>query len=82
MVEKIPKTKAKLFEIQASETAETAFGAKFMTLVMLGILTGLTKAVGKESMIKAIRETVSAKTIKTNLNAFEKGSTLAAEMLS
>lgn len=83
MVQKIPKTKAELFEIQASETAETTFGAKvYANMIMLGALTGLTKAVGKESMIKAIRETVSAKTIKRNLNAFEKGLTLAAEMLS
>jgi Pyruvate/2-oxoacid:ferredoxin oxidoreductase gamma subunit len=44
---------------------------------MLGALTGLTKAVSKESMIKAIRETISVKAIKMSLNSFEKGLTLA-----
>jgi len=83
MVQKIPETKAKFFKIQASEIAEKTFGAKiYANMIMLGALTGLTKAVSKESMIKAIKETISAKTIKTNLNAFEKGLTLAAKLLS
>lgn len=83
MVQKIPETKAKIFKIQASEIAEKTFGAKiYGNMVMLGALTGLTKAVSKESVIKAIKETVSVKTVKTNLNAFEKGLTLAAQMLS
>jgi len=83
MVQKIPKTKARLFKIKASETAEKRFGAKiYANMIMLGALTGLTKTVSKESMTKAIRETVSVKTIKMNVSAFEKGLTLAAEMLS
>ncbi|MDH5459850.1 MAG: 2-oxoacid:acceptor oxidoreductase family protein, partial [Candidatus Bathyarchaeota archaeon] len=83
MVQKIPETKANFFKIQASEIAEKTFGAKiYGNMVMLGALTGLTKAVSKESVIKAIKETVSVKTVKTNLNAFEKGLTLVAEMLS
>lgn len=49
---------------------------------MLGVLTGLTKTVSKELIIKAIKETISAKTMKTNLNAFEKGLTFDAKLLS
>lgn len=83
IVQKIPETKAKIFKIQSSEIAEKIFGAKiYGDLIILGALTGLTKAVSKELMIKAIRETISVKTIKMNLNAFEKGLTLAAQMLS
>lgn len=85
MVEKIPETETqiRIFRIPASETAEKTFRAKiYATMIMLGVLTGLTKTVSKESMIKAIKETISVKTMKMNLNAFERGLTLAAQMLS
>ena len=83
MVKKIPETKAKIFKIPATETAEKTFGIKICAnMIMLGALTNLTKIVSKEAMIKVIEETVSVKTIKTNLNAFKKGLTLAAGMLS
>lgn len=75
MVEKIPEaeTQIRIFRIPASETAEKTSGAKiYATMIMLRALMDLTKAVSKESMIKAIRETISVTTIKMNLNAFEK----------
>lgn len=71
---KIPKVKAKTFKVPAVETAKKVFGESlFANMVILGALTKITQLVSVESMEKSIRESVSEKTLETNLNAFRKG---------
>lgn len=80
IVQKILKTPARSFKINASETAEKTFGAKIhANMVMLGALIKITKIVNMEALVKAIEETVSAKTVEVNLRACNEGATLAAQ---
>jgi 2-oxoglutarate ferredoxin oxidoreductase subunit gamma len=73
-VEKIPEVKAKTYKVPAVETARKAFGESlFANIVILGALVKITQMVSVESMEKSIRESVSEKTLETNLNAFRKG---------
>jgi 2-oxoglutarate ferredoxin oxidoreductase subunit gamma len=77
MVKNVPETKAKVFRIPATKTAETTFGAKiYANMIMLGTLTKITKIVSEKAFAKAIKATVSAKTVKMNTHAYEKGLTL------
>lgn len=73
-IEKIPEVKAKTYKVPAVETAKKVFGESlFANMVILGALTKITQLVSVESMEKSIRESVSEKTLETNLNAFRKG---------
>ncbi|MEM1563941.1 MAG: 2-oxoacid:acceptor oxidoreductase family protein [Candidatus Bathyarchaeia archaeon] len=73
-VEKIPEVKAKTFKVPAVETARKTFGESlFANMVILGALIKITKVVSVESAERSIRESVSEKTLETNLNAFRKG---------
>ncbi|MEM3566592.1 MAG: 2-oxoacid:acceptor oxidoreductase family protein [Candidatus Bathyarchaeia archaeon] len=73
-VEKIPEVKAKAFKLPAVETAKKAFGESlFANMIILGALVKITQVVSVESMERSIRESVSEKTLETNLNAFRKG---------
>ena len=72
-VESIPKTKAKIFKIPATNTAKEAFGAViYANIIMLGALTKIAKIVNEESMEKAIRESVPEKTAEANVNAYKR----------
>lgn len=82
MVQKIPKTTARSFKIEASETAEKTFGAKIhANMVMLGALIKITKIVSMEALAKAIKETFSAETVEVNLRAYNEGLVLAAQSI-
>lgn len=73
-VQRIPETKVKTFKIPITETARKTFGESiYANMVMLGALTKITKIVSKETMEKAIRESVPESTIEVNVNAFKKG---------
>ncbi|MEM3769824.1 MAG: 2-oxoacid:acceptor oxidoreductase family protein [Candidatus Bathyarchaeia archaeon] len=73
-VEKFPEVKAKTFKVPAVETARKTFGENlFANMVILGALVKITQVVSVESMEMSIRESVSEKTLETNLNAFKKG---------
>ncbi|MEM3788400.1 MAG: 2-oxoacid:acceptor oxidoreductase family protein [Candidatus Bathyarchaeia archaeon] len=73
-VEKFPEMKAKTFKVPAVETAKKAFGESlFANMIILGALVKMTQVVSVESMERSIRESVSEKTLETNLNAFRKG---------
>lgn len=73
-VEKIPEVKAKIFRVPAVETAKKAFGESlFANMIILGALTKITQIVSVESLEKSIRESVSERTLETNINAFRKG---------
>ncbi|MEM3673254.1 MAG: 2-oxoacid:acceptor oxidoreductase family protein [Candidatus Bathyarchaeia archaeon] len=73
-VETITSTKAETFKIPATEIAEKMFGeSTYANMVMLGALTKITKIVTAKSVEKAVKESVSEKTVKDNLNAYKEG---------
>jgi 2-oxoglutarate ferredoxin oxidoreductase subunit gamma len=73
-VAKIPESKAKVYKFQISETAKKTFGETiYANMIMLGVFIKTTQLVTVQSMEKAIRENVSAKTVETNIDAFRKG---------
>jgi 2-oxoglutarate ferredoxin oxidoreductase subunit gamma len=76
-VTSIPEVKAGIFKVPATRTAEATFGAKiYANMIMLGALTKITKMVSEKAFVKAIKATVSAKTVEMNIHAYEKGLTL------
>ena len=72
-----PEKKAKVYKIPITETAKKTFGeTMYANMVMLGAFIKITKLATVESMERAIKENVSARTIETNISAFRKGLTL------
>lgn len=77
IVKKVPKIKAKVFKIPATELAEKTFGEKlYANMIMLGALNKITKIVNENSMKKAIRDTVPKKATTVNIQAYKKGKEL------
>lgn len=73
-VTKVPESKARVYRFPITETAKKTFGeAMYANMVMLGAFIKMTRLVTVQSMEKAIRENVSAKTVETNINAFTRG---------
>ena len=78
MVKKIPKIKAKIFEIPATKIAETELKSRiYANAVMLGALTQIANLVAKEAAEKAIIRSVPEETKESNLKGFKKGATEA-----
>ncbi|MCD6445231.1 2-oxoacid:ferredoxin oxidoreductase subunit gamma [Candidatus Bathyarchaeota archaeon] len=76
-VKKVPKIKAEIFKIRATEIAQKTFSAKiYANMIMLGAFTTLTRIISKEAMIKAIKEIVPTKIVDIDLQAYKKGLTL------
>jgi 2-oxoglutarate ferredoxin oxidoreductase subunit gamma len=76
-VQNIHETKAKIYKIPITETCRKMFGeATYANMMMLGVLTKITKIVNGKTMEKVIQEVVPAKTLSANLKAFEKGQEL------
>ena len=74
MVKSVPKVKARVFKVPATEVAEKSFQAKiYANMIMLGTLTKISNIVSKSSVERAIKETVPKKTIITNIRAYKKG---------
>ncbi|MEM3627381.1 MAG: 2-oxoacid:acceptor oxidoreductase family protein [Candidatus Bathyarchaeia archaeon] len=77
-VKKIPETKAQVFKIPATQTAEHHFRGKiYANIVMLGALTAIAKVVDEKFMEKAIIESFPNRVLETNLQAYRKGIELA-----
>jgi 2-oxoglutarate ferredoxin oxidoreductase subunit gamma len=78
-IKEAPKTKAKLFQIPATEKAEKNFGKKiYANMLMLGALTKITRIANEKNVAKAIDETVPKKEVNTNIEAFKKGEELVS----
>jgi 2-oxoglutarate ferredoxin oxidoreductase subunit gamma len=76
-VKKIPETKAKVFKIPATESAEKAFGAKtYANMLILGALTKVANIVSGKAMGKAIEDTTAEKDADVNRQAYKKGQEL------
>ena len=70
----VPEPEARVCRFPMTETAKKTFGeAMYANMVMLGAFIKITQLVTVQSMERAIRESVSAKTVETNINAFIKG---------
>jgi 2-oxoglutarate ferredoxin oxidoreductase subunit gamma len=73
-VKNVPRNKAKVFKVPATEFAENYCGGKlYANMVMLGALIKMTKVVSKSSVELAIKNSVAEKAVVTNLQAFKKG---------
>ncbi|HDD69851.1 MAG TPA: 2-oxoacid:ferredoxin oxidoreductase subunit gamma [Candidatus Bathyarchaeota archaeon] len=73
-VKEIPETKAKVYKVPATETAQKTFGASlYANMVMLGALAKITNLVSVEALEKAIKESVPPKNVETNITALKKG---------
>lgn len=76
-VKNIPEAKARIYRVSATKTAKATFGDKiYANMIMLGALTKITKIVSKKAFAKAIKDTVSMKSVKIDVRAYEEGLTL------
>jgi len=76
-VKSVPKIKAKIFKIPATETSERVVGQKlYANIIMLGALTKITNIVSEKALEKAIRDTVQEKAVATNIQSYKKGEDL------
>jgi len=74
MVKEVPKIKAKVFMVPATETAETKLKSKiYANVVMLGALTKIIGIVGQRAVEKAITESVPNEARKVNIQGFRIG---------
>ena len=79
MVERIPKTKAKVFRIPATKTAEKVLKSRlYANVVMLGALTKITGIVKEEAVEKAVTDSVPETAIEANIRGFREGLKLVA----
>ncbi len=77
-IKKVPKIKARIFKIPATETSKKTFGEKlYANMIMLGALIKIAMIVKEESMEKAIRNTFPEKFVGINIEAYKKGKELA-----
>lgn len=77
VVKKVPKIKARIFRVPATEVAAKTLGEKlYANMIMLGALNKITKIVDENSMKKAIKDAVPEKVINVNMQAYEKGKEL------
>lgn len=76
-VKTIPETKAKVFKIPATETAEKTFETKlYANMLMLGALTKITNIIGENAVKKAIEDTTAENVANANKQAYKKGEEL------
>jgi 2-oxoglutarate ferredoxin oxidoreductase subunit gamma len=69
-----PESEARVYRFPITETAKKTFGeAMYANMVMLGAFIKTTKLITVKSMENAIEESVSAKTVEKNINAFRSG---------
>lgn len=73
-VKDLPKIKAKVFRIPATEISKKIFKEKiYANMIMLGVLTKISKIVSENSVERAIKESVPKRTIATNVQVYKKG---------
>ncbi len=77
-VDRIPRTKAKVFRVPATKTAEKTMRSRlYANIVMLGALTKITGLVKEEAVEKAITDTMPETAIEANIISFREGLKLA-----
>ena len=79
-VKNTPVTKAKLFKIPATKTAESRLKSKmYANIIMLGALSKITGLVKAQMVEKAIRDSVPENLKQANIEAFKIGSQLVSQ---
>jgi 2-oxoglutarate ferredoxin oxidoreductase subunit gamma len=74
MVREVPKTKARVFTVPATKTAETKLKSKICAnMIMLGALTKATGIVNHQAVEKAITQSVPKEAQKVNIRGFRIG---------
>ena len=82
-VKSVPKIKAKIFKIPATETSEKVFGERlYANIIMLGALIRMTDMISEKALEKAIRDTVPEKAVAINIQAYKKGEDIVGQNLS
>ena len=77
-VRSVPKIKARIFRIPATETSKKVLGGKlYANMIMLGALVKITGMVNEESMERVISDTFPEKFVSINIEAYKKGKELA-----
>jgi 2-oxoglutarate ferredoxin oxidoreductase subunit gamma len=77
-VRSVPKIKARIFKIPATETSKKVLGEKlYANMIMLGALVKITGTVNEESMERVISDTFPEKFVSINIEAYKKGKELA-----
>jgi 2-oxoglutarate ferredoxin oxidoreductase subunit gamma len=77
-IKNMPKIKAKISKIPATETSRKVLGEKLCAnMIMLGALIKITGIVNEESIEKAIINTFPEKFVSINIEAYKKGKELA-----
>lgn len=75
-----PKHPGKTFKIPANLTSQEKLGSPLhANVVMLGVLTEITKAVTAEAVEKAIADYLPSQDLEKNLKAFRLGLTFSAK---
>jgi 2-oxoglutarate ferredoxin oxidoreductase subunit gamma len=76
-VKEIPKIKANVYKIPATEMSERLFGKKiYANMIMLGAMTKISRILSKNIVKRAIKAAINEKTLSTNLEAYKKGTEL------
>ena len=79
MVKHLPETKAKVFKIPATKTAEKLLKSRvYANVVMLGALAKITGIVKEEAVEKAIVDSVPETAREANISGFREGLKLLA----
>ncbi len=79
LVKNVPETRAKVFKIPITQTAEKMAGEKlYANMVMLGALAKATDVVSEASLEKAIIEAVPKKAVDLNIKAYKMGREVAS----
>jgi len=79
-VRSVPKIKARIFKIPATETSKKVFGERlYANMIMVGALIKITGIVNEKSIEKAIRNTFREKFVAIDMKAYEKGKDLAGK---
>jgi len=77
-VKSVPKIKARIFKLPATETSKKVLGEKlYANMIMLGALVKITGMVNEESMETVISDTFPEKLVSINIEAYKKGKELA-----
>ena len=76
-VKSVPKIKARILKLPATEISEKVLGEKlYANIIILGALTKITNIVSEKAVEKAIRDTVPEKAVAINIQAYKKGEDL------
>jgi len=74
MVKRLPETKAKVFRIPATKTAEKLLKSRlYANIVILGALTKITGIVKEKAVEKAITDSVPETAREANISVFREG---------